>query len=208
MNINYNDIISRNNPNILDVGAFDGTHSLKFANEYPEGKIFSFEADPDVCEIFEKNINLYDLPNNNITLIKKAVGDKNGTLIFNRAIDSEERRTGSSGTFLTPTKHLQLHPHVAFRQIEVDCITLDSWFENEKLDYIDLAWTDVNGAEMALLRGGQNTFKATKYLQLECISWALWKDQPTKNELLDLIPNFEIIHDEHTDMLLKNKELV
>jgi FkbM family methyltransferase len=208
MNIDYNNLITRDNPNVLDIGAYDGTHSLKFANTYPKGQIFSFEADPDVCIIFKNNIDRYELPNNNITLIEKAISDTSGKLIFNRALDDDTKRTGSSGTVLRPTTHLQLHPHVKFKQIEVESITLDSWFNKQDLDYIDFAWTDVNGAEISLLRGGQTTLKHTKYLQLECISWSLWEDQPTKNELLSLIPNFEIIQEEGADMLLKNKELV
>tara|TARA_R110000823_G_scaffold252973_1_gene375519 strand:+ start:4092 stop:4715 length:624 start_codon:yes stop_codon:yes gene_type:complete len=207
MNINYRDIIFRDNPNILDVGAFDGKHSLMFANEYPKGKIFAFEADPGVWEIFEKNINLYDIPTNNIKLIKKAVSDINGTKIFNRAIDHMEKRTGSSGTFLKPTTHLELHPHVEFEQVEIECITLDSWFNAQDIDYIDFAWTDVNGAEIPLLRGGSNVLKSTKYLQLECIPWSLWENQPKKDELLNLIPYFEILHQEGADMLLKNKNI-
>jgi 2-O-methyltransferase len=208
MNIDYNKMITRDNPNILDIGAYDGTHSLKFANTYPKGQIFSFEADPDVCIIFKNNIDRYYLPNNNITLIEKAISDTSGKLIFNRALDDDTKRTGSSGTVLRPTTHLQLHPHVKFKEVEVESITLDSWFNKQNLDYIDFAWTDVNGAEISLLRGGQNTLKHTKYLQLECINWSLWENQPTKSELLSLIPNFEIIQEEGADMLLKNKELV
>jgi len=208
MNIEYDKIITRDNPNILDVGTFDGTDSLMFANTYPKGHVFSFEADPDVCIIFKNNIDRYELPNNNITLIEKAVSDTSGKLIFNRALDDDRKGAGSSGTVLRPTTHLERHPHVKFEQIEIECITLDSWFNKQNLDYIDFAWTDVNGAEISLLRGAQNILKHIKYLQLECIDWSLWENQPTKNELLSLIPNFEIIKEDSADMLLKNKEFL
>jgi len=207
MDIQYAKLIYRNNPNILDVGAFNGNHSIMFAKQYPKGKIFSFEADPDVCVIFENNIKLQDI-SDNIHLVKKAISDTDGTLIFNQALEYVEKKTGSSGTFLKPTLHLSRHPHVSFQPIEVESIRLDTWFESQSIDYIDFMWTDVNGAEISLLRGAQKTLKHTKYLQLECISWPLWEGQPIKNELLELIPDFEIIYEGGEDMLLKNKNIV
>lgn len=206
MNIDYTKLISRNNPNILDVGAYNGNDSLMFAKQYPKGKIFSFEADPDVCAIFENNIKLHDI-SDNIYLVKKAISDTDGTLIFNQALNYDEKETGSSGTFLKPTIHLSRYPHVSFQPLEVESIRLDSWFETQDIDYIDFMWTDVNGAEVSLLRGGQKTLKHTKYLQLECVSYSLWEGQPAKNELLELIPNFEIIDEDGVDMLLKNKNI-
>ena len=130
-----------------------------------------------------------------------------GSIPFYRSIDNSENRTGPSGTFLRPTQHYALHPHVSFNQIEIECITLDSWFEEQNIDYIDFAWTDVNGSEIALLQGGINTFKATKYLQLECIPYELWENQPTKDQLLELLPDFVLEKEENHDILLINKNI-
>lgn len=204
MNIDFKEIIKRNNPIILDIGTHDGQHSIMFSELFPEGKIFAFEADQDVWPLFENNVGNIK----NIQLIKKAVGDKNGELTFYNSY-FEDNTPGASGTFQKPTSHLSLHPQVKYGETKVDCITLDSWFEQQNIDMIDFAWTDVNGAEVALIEGGINTFnKYTKYLQLECIPYELWENQSNRTDLVNRLSEcFDLIDYDNINLLFKNKNI-
>lgn len=207
MDINFKQIILRDNPTILDIGCCNGNHSIMFAEMFPKGKVFSFEADPDIWKIFEDNIKSNG-NFTNITLIKKAISNDEGYKSFYRSIDLNSNTTGPSGTFKHPTAHCQIYPHVEFTTIDIECITLDNWFNFQNIDFIDYIWTDVNGAEVALIEGGLNTFnKYTKYLQLECIPYTLWDDQPTKTQLIQMLPEFDLVDSDQTNLLFKNKNL-
>jgi FkbM family methyltransferase len=204
MNINFKEIIKRNNPIILDIGTHNGEHSIMFSDLFPEGKIFAFEADPDVWPLFESKVGNIQ----NIELVKNAVGNKNGELVFYNSY-FENNIPGASGTFQKPTSHLSLHPQVKYGETKVNCITLDSWFNQQNIDMIDFAWTDVNGAEVALVEGGINTFnKHTRYLQLECIPYELWENQSTQNVLVEMLSEcFDLIDQDNINLLFKNKNI-
>jgi FkbM family methyltransferase len=214
MNINFKDYITSPNPVILDIGTHNGDDSIMFLELFPTAQVHAFEADLEVCDIFVdnilKNVSKIEACPGSITLTRKAVGDVDGKLVFYGSIDTKhDNIAGPSGTFQKPTRHLDLHPHVQFREIEVDCIKLDTWFAEKNIDIIDFAWTDVNGAEVALVNGALDTFNNhTRYLQLECVPYELWENQSNVETLLGLLPNFELILTEGVNILLKNKSLV
>lgn len=208
MNIPFKEYITNPNPVILDIGTHNGDDTIKFLEMFPTAMVHAFEADPSVWSIFESNVSSkVEYPNSRLELVKYAVGNTNGKLTFYNSYLASNT-PGASGTFQKPTAHLGLHPQVFFGETEVDCITLDSWFQSKDINIIDFAWTDVNGAEIALIEGGLNTFtKHTKYLLLECIPYELWENQSTGKEMLRLLPDFTLIMQDYTNILLKNNKL-
>lgn len=209
MSINFNYIMQRPDPVILDIGTYDGEQCIEFLQAYPQAKLYAFEADPEVWPIFKSNLkSKIGYPHPQVELIKSAVGNINGELTWYHSIDTlHDNIAGPSGTFLKPTQHIVMHPHVEFRKKQINCMTLDSWFDTKKdeIDIIDFAWTDVNGAEKAMIEGGKNTFdKHTRYLLLECLQHQLWENQIQERELLALLPNFSYIMRDQSNILLRN----
>lgn len=209
MNIDFKEIIQRSNPVILDIGTHNGDDSVNFLKLFPSATVYAFEADPGVWSIFEENVSKQiQYPNPNLHLIKSAVGDVDGKLSFYSSTNLNVNRVGPSGTFQKPTDHLRMHPHISFNKVEVDCVRLDTWAEATGIDLIDFAWTDVNGAEIAMLKGGLDTFThRTRYLQVECIRYNLWENQSTRREILELLPTFTVLQDDGHNILLKNNKL-
>ena len=214
MNIDFPKYITREYPVILDIGTHNGQDSVKFFNLFPTARIFAFEADPAVWPIFEQNVSAQiPYPNSRLELIKYAVSDVNGEQSFFASHfegwhAAPDNTPGASGTFKRPTNHLRQHPEVKFTETRVQSITLDTWFKTKSIDIIDFAWTDVNGAEIALFKGGIETFtNHTRYLQLESIPYTEWNDQPTRDQLLELLPDFTLIDQDDTNILLKNNKL-
>lgn len=209
MNINFTEIIQRPNAVILDIGTHNGDDSINFLKLFPDATVYAFEADPGVWSIFEANVaSKIEYPNPRLHFVKAAVGDVDSKLSFYSSTNLKASQVGPSGTFQKPTDHLHIHPHVTFNEIEVDCVRLDTWFKGSSIDFIDFAWTDVNGAEIAMLKGGFDTFtNRTKYLQLECIRYTLWENQSTREEIVELLPNFTVLQDDGHNLLLKNNKL-
>lgn len=132
---------------VIDLGANIGYHTLIFAKLVGEvGHVFAFEPDPSNFELLSKNVK--ENKHENVTLIQKAVSDKNGkiklyvskrNLASHRIFDSEEKR----------------------ESIEIEVITLDEYFKKfeKPIKFIKI---DVEGAEGATLLGASRIIKNSK----------------------------------------------
>ena len=66
---------------VLDIGANIGYYTLIFAELVGEkGKVYAFEPDPTNFDLLRKNVEINGY--RNITLIQKAVSNKNGKISF------------------------------------------------------------------------------------------------------------------------------
>ena len=69
---------------------------------------------------------------------------------------------------------------------------------------IDLMWVDVQGAQRKVLEGARNTLNKTRFLDIECHPEPLYEDEPTPQELVEMLPGWEVIAQWPTDVLLLN----
>lgn len=131
----------------IDIGANGGIFSLYASQKVGDtGRVYAFEPDERMLALMNENIKLNNLQN--ITVVRAAVGDKNGKVSF--AI-SDDAALNS----LRETDHpLQS----IIRWEEVDIMTLDSIIESYELESINLIKIDVEGAEKMVFEG------ATKFL--------------------------------------------
>jgi hypothetical protein len=82
---------------------------------------------------------------------------------------------------------------------------LDTWFQSSGLDRIDFVWADVQGAEGDLILGGKETFnKHVKYFYTEYSNMELYENQLNLEQILQLLPTFNIVTQFEGDVLLKN----
>ncbi|MEK7075245.1 MAG: FkbM family methyltransferase [Patescibacteria group bacterium] len=141
-NLNENDVF-------FDLGANYGYYSLLASKLVgSQGKVFSFEPDPENFIFLKKN------KRENISILNKAVTDLNGVVDFytkrlakdkmNSAIDIENSRISSKDEL--------------YRKITVESITLDDFCSKNKI-YPDFIKIDVEGAEEKVLKGAQEILK-------------------------------------------------
>ena len=151
--------IIKNGDTVLDLGANIGVYTLIFAKLVGKsGHVFAFEPDPTNFEILSKNVK--ENKHENVTLVQKAVSEKNDKIkLFvskrnhasHRIFDSEEKRNS----------------------IEVDVITLDTYFKNFK-NPINFIKMDVEGVEGATLLGASNIIKNSKDLVIMMEYFPKW----------------------------------
>lgn len=137
---------------VVDLGAHIGLYSLLAANlTGPDGRVYSFEPMPSNYALLLKNItaNGYE---NIIKAVNKAVSDKSGLafLFFNK-------RDESSLYAVSRTRGGILI---------VETITLDDFFEGEGWPKIDLIKMDIEGAEIAALKGAKQLIERNPDLKL------------------------------------------
>ncbi len=171
---------------------YDGKDCFEFKNVFPKSKIYAFEADPRSVKIFKK----INPDNNNVTLVEKAVSNKDGLIKWYPS-DSDTRRHygdqdswSASSSIKKPLNHLEIFPDVSFGETEVESIRLDSWMANQNIDKIDVMWVDVNGGEREFIEGARNTLNKVHYLYME-FSLDLYEDSSSRKDINNLLFNFK-----------------
>jgi len=136
---------------VLDLGANIGVHTLLLAKLVGEnGRIYAFEPDPGNFKLLKKNINANKY--RNIITIQKAITDVNDIIKF------YQMKEYPAGNKIHDASN-------KLRFIEVESITLDSFFEElePKIDFIKM---DIEGAEVRALKGMKNIIKNNKDIKI------------------------------------------
>jgi FkbM family methyltransferase len=143
---------------ILDVGAHSGLFSAFAAERAPAARVVAVDADPIATPVIARNL----APHGNATILSLAVGAKPGTADFYR---------NSLSTQTSSLLRSAVRPFASESSIEVlpvTVTTLDELWRNE-LDCvpIDVLKVDVQGAEGAVLAGGQAALASVRTLVIE-----------------------------------------
>ena len=126
---------------VLDIGAHIGYYTLLGAVRIGNsGHIHAFEPVSKIFERLSRNISINKITN--VTLNRIAVSDKCGkTSIF----VADNKNTGMSSLF----RMLNFSGVIE----EVDSITIDKYLEQKAIDKVHLVKIDVEGNELAVLKG-------------------------------------------------------
>ena len=132
---------------IMDLGSYDGGDALRMAQEFPDCRVITVEADPARHEIVKNNIS-----GSSVILEHYAVCENDGPVSWfpatlGGAVDAQ-------GSLYRHTDHYQaIFPNVQQReQAEVvHGIRLDSLCRMHGITEIDLLHMDIEGAENAAL---------------------------------------------------------
>ncbi len=132
---------------VIDAGACWGDTALYFAHlAGPNGRVASFEFLPSNLDILEKNVSLNPELSNRIRLFRNAVWSRSG-----EKLEVTERGPGTSVT-LSSTTH-------DGSSVDTKCIDDVVSPEFDRVDFIKM---DIEGSELAALRGAETVLKNFK----------------------------------------------
>jgi FkbM family methyltransferase len=140
---------------IVEIGANVGTETVGFSDLVgAAGKVFAFEPLPDNLLALDRTVPL--LTYANVTVLPHAVGAVEQQLHF--AAPPPTARSQGIGHILGPEEKAlgKITDHgdeVDWPTIEVECVTLDS--RADELGPAAIVFIDTEGAEVAILRGGE-----------------------------------------------------
>jgi FkbM family methyltransferase len=129
---------NRENGSFIDIGANCGIATIILAKQNPNSIVYSFEPDPSVYKVLEKNITINNLSN---------------VILFNKAMCRKE----------TKTIELCLHPNsrggnttcaektVFGKNTIVECVSFDEIIDKYKISSIELLKIDCEGAEYEIV---------------------------------------------------------
>lgn len=205
-------------PVVYEFGACDGYHTNELLNILRQAnKLFVYHTFepvesliPSIEAACRNHIGLFSLH-------QCAVGakDESGKKLY----QSNGQYYGSS-SIRKPKQVFEFWKDMAFEEKTCEVVTFDSHIKAVGLSdtIIDFVWSDIQGAEIDLIKGGQLAFKNVRYFFTEFNNYELYEGQLyNQEELLKMLPDFEIVEEYYevaedgtknlNDVLLKNKNL-
>ena len=158
---------------VIDVGANTGYYTLNIASKLKEGKIISIEADPNTFKILEKNCNINKISNSEIHNV--ACSNHEGNIDFFKT----DKHSGINSILDQPEKN-------NFNKIKIKSNTLDNII-NSRFKKIDWIKIDVEGAELFVLEGAQETLNYTKHIIIEIHEHILEKNNQTSQQIINIL---------------------
>jgi len=143
-------------------------------------------------------------------LFEGVVSNVDGQLLFNRSRTDNPLDLSYSGSVRKPKEHLTEWPFIKFdEQIKVKSTTLDTFCEQNKIDFIDFIWADVQGAEEDLIKGASHTLEnKVKFLYIEYSNKEYYEGQMNLESLKTLLgAKWNLIKDYGSDALFENTKI-
>jgi 2-O-methyltransferase len=199
-------LVGKDDPVIIEVGANCGQTTVELLKAMPRATIFAFEPEPRAIAKFRDAI-----ASPNVHLFECAIGAVNGTISFHRSSGGEHLPGYSegwdqSGSIRRPNSHLKVWPWVKFeKQITVPIMTLDDWSTQHQIGKADFIWADVQGAESDLVEGAARFLRSSRYFYTEYSNDEWYEGQVTLADLLEKLPDFDLVRRYTMDALFKNK---
>jgi FkbM family methyltransferase len=184
------DLIGKNDPTILEIGANIGQTTEEFLQQMPNAKIFCFEPEPRAIRQFKNRIR-----NSNVSLFECAVGNQNGTINFHQSSgEGVARDWDQSGSIRNPKRVFETWPWLKFvSQVQVPIVRLDDWAKNKNIGVVDLIWADVQGAESDVILGGADVIRNSRFFYTEygVIEW--YEGQVSLDQICEALADIGLV---------------
>ncbi|MDE7244473.1 MAG: FkbM family methyltransferase [Oscillospiraceae bacterium] len=129
----------------VDAGALDGTNTRNFFRHCKQGHSYIFEPNPEQLPVIRKKLEEYG---DRIELFPFAVYDQNTALHFNNSDDKSLAKVTETGN------------------VVVEARTLDEALKDRRVTFIKM---DIEGSELAALRGAQKIIKEQRPRLAVCV---------------------------------------
>lgn len=178
----------------LAISDNDGEAEFKLSNKVPKDPKLNYKAKKPW---YDGNVTRYEI-------------FKEATKIFTEKLNLEEENDTRYGWLYSSTLSETKNNDSAIwsHKINVKTKKLDTFCEEEGIKKIDFLWTDVEGAEVKLLKGAEETLEFTKYIMLECNNNSIFKSSLNNSQTINLMKqyNFSNVYqsDDKTNIIFKN----
>jgi FkbM family methyltransferase len=205
----FKKIVENRDAVVVECGCHDGYHTGLMCNLGAQRarsyRHIAVEADARIFWQAVRNVG------ERVVVIQAAVSDQVGKAPFwlSSGTKRTDRYAGSS-SLNRPTGVTAAFNGLHFDStVEVETVTLDSIFRDEKLDHVDFIWADVQGSEKRMIRGGlKECLPRTRYLYTEYGPGGWYEDDATLADIVGLLPGWKVVNDFGSDVLLMNEKAV
>jgi FkbM family methyltransferase len=142
-------LLNNDQPILFDVGGHLGGYTAAFLEKFPGGQAYLFEPSAAHMKIARENLSAYS----SVCYLPYALSDRDGDAIL--------YKNSTISLVASLTRRRLDHYSVAMDITEtIECKTIDGIMSDLAVPSIDLLKIDVEGHELAVLRGAQATINA------------------------------------------------
>jgi FkbM family methyltransferase len=166
---------------VIDGGGCWGEAALAFGCSVgPSGKVYSFEFVPENLDIFRKNLEACRTVSRSVEIVERALGEQSGVKIPYRTAGPGSRLIAEQSDRVAQTASID--DFVAAKGLR-------------KVDYIKM---DIEGSEMAALRGARATIQRHKPKLAISVYHALHDYYEIPRLIREIEPTYQFYLDHHT----------
>ncbi len=176
-----NKLSDKKNFDIIDIGANIGAHTLQFAKEFKNSKIYSIEPTDFAYDKLKTNINLNPDLNKQIMFFQYFVGFKN-----------LPKEIYSSWSLSKSSYSHSLHKGVLKKTTGCKSISLDEFTEQNNLSQNLVIKCDVDGYELDVFKSGEKFLRNFKpNIIMELAPYLYKENNYSENELFLFFENLD-----------------
>jgi FkbM family methyltransferase len=176
---------------IFDIGACEAEDSIRYSMLFPKALVYAFEPRDDNCNKAIELIHQYKT--SRIIVENLALSNISGKTMFylSEGEPSDVKNTehwdygNKSSSLLPPSEEIKKHTDwLNFTtKIEVETMRLEEYVKKNRIETIDFAHIDVQGAELLVLEGAGEFLRTIKLIWLEVAAVELYTNQPLKDDI-------------------------
>jgi FkbM family methyltransferase len=139
---------------VLDLGAYVGTTVARYRRLFPDARIFAFEPAPAAFERLQRATRLDHATKSINSAVSEHDGSSRLHLFSHEQANSLFPADAAAGSY---------YHEAMFREvdaIDVETVSLDSFCRAEAIEHVDVLKMDIQGAELAALRGAREHLAA------------------------------------------------
>jgi FkbM family methyltransferase len=157
---------------VFDVGAQHGQNALQYYEDFRQARIYAFEPAPANVARIQRTLGPKA---DRIEVIATALAEQPGEIEFN--LNSHD---GTHSRLAIGDMRYWQQPATTLEQIKVPATTIDAFMTERGIDDIDLLSMDIQGGELATLRGASQALAAGRIglIALEVNFKPIYRDLP------------------------------
>jgi FkbM family methyltransferase len=173
---------------IFDIGSCHALESVEFAKRFNNARVFTFEANPVSYEVCLENVKNYS----SITVINEAVNDYDGLCKFypmdkdNTITTWEDGNQGASSLYKANGAYDHIEKYVQY-EIEIPCTRLDTFCKKNNINFIDIIWMDLQGAELKALQSLGSLLETVQIIHTELEVNPMYEGQCVFNDVHEFL---------------------
>lgn len=181
------------NPIIVNVGAYCGEDTCLAAKHWPNCKVYALEPNPRAYSLLKRAVAGQKL--DNVKTYNLALNNYNGTATLHLCYGPQANDLSyeSMSSLLPPSAEMENTWKGS--EIDVPCMKLDDWCQENQIDHIDILKLELEGAELQVLESSPNILKNVKMIWLQTFFHPFRKDMTFYFNLKDYLlrSNFVVL---------------
>jgi FkbM family methyltransferase len=175
---------------IFDIGSCEAEDSIRLKRRFPNARVYAFEPLPRNVEVARRNLARHGM--SEIVVVPVALSDADASATFHVSSGSPDHVSADedwdygnkSSSLLAPARTKEELPWLKFEEsILVETVRLDTFCDTHSIAAIDLAYIDVQGAELLVLAGAGEYLDRIGMIWMEVEAIELYEGQPLQDDV-------------------------